>query len=95
MKLITARLPSGSEYPAVQVGKVLLTHPQLSLEKLQFKYEAAVIAALRQGANQAGVISAAGSGSQFMLPIGRNWSAPMTVHKINGDMVVALLHYGL
>jgi hypothetical protein len=93
MNLTNATLPSGSVYPAVQIGKVLLTHPQLSLEKLQLKYEEAVITALKQEANQASVISAAGSGYQFMLPIGNNWKAPMSVHKGEGDMVIALLHY--
>jgi hypothetical protein len=94
MELTTATLPSGSVYPAVQVGKVLLAHPQLSLEKLDNNYEKAVVNALQKETNQANVISAAGPGYQFMLPLGKNWKAPMSVHKGYDGQVIALLHYG-
>lgn len=94
MNLITATLPSGSVYPAIELEDgFLLTHPQLSLEKLKGDYEKAVLQALNDKRKRQGVISAAGSGVQYMLLIGERWQAPMSVHRV-GDKVVALLHYG-
>jgi len=88
-------LPSGSTYPAVEVASgIFLTHPNLSVETLLRPYEKAVIDALQKETTQLDVISAADSGVQFMLPLGENWKAPLSVHSGKEGQVIALLHYG-
>lgn len=95
MNFTTVTLPSGSIYPAIEVEDgIFLTHPQLSPEKLKDNYEKAVLQALGDRGNRQKVISAAGSGVQYMLPLGKNWLAPMSVHIGEKGEVIALLHYG-
>ncbi|KKT08314.1 MAG: hypothetical protein UV87_C0004G0003 [candidate division WWE3 bacterium GW2011_GWD1_43_201] len=92
--IVDVILPGGTKCKAILVNEVYLAHPQLNQNSLTAPYEKAIVLALETAAGSEAVRKAAKNAQhQLLLPIGKHWFAPMSIHKTDGRLI-ALLHYG-